>query len=355
MHKTELKYLADPTLEWLKQSFDACEGKGSAAWYSRLRRPLNGWSEAYPETTGYIIETLLDYHEICQECWMKNYALAAADWLVSIQKPDGSFPAGLGTKGSPSVFNSGMILFGLERSFVFTGDQKYFDAAKKTADWLCGNLDLEGKWTIGAYVEGYVPSYYTRVIWAVLLLNRHNRNQDTERKMNLAYNFYCDKFADKNADWDWSFAPGKPAFTHTIAYTMRGFLESATLLKDSRGLLIAKDIAEQFINELQKNGDVAGSYDEDFKGDYSFVCVTGNAQLSINFYRLFQLTGEEKYKMFSKRLFETVREAPSRIPISGLRGGIPGSFPIIGKYMPLQRVNWGAKFWLDAARLVSES
>lgn len=352
MHSAQLKILTGPTLLWLKQSFEACNGNGSAAWNSRIRRPFSGWSDAYPETTGYIIETLLDYFEIYSEDWMHHYALSAADWLIGIQRSDGSFPGGLGTEGPPSIFNSGMILFGLERAYVFSKQEKYFDHAKKTAEWLCNMLDDEGKWSGAAYVKGYIPSYYTRVIWAVLKFNQHKQDEVMTQKMKLAYRYYCQKFLSENSAKDWSFEPGKPAFTHTIAYTMRGFIESATLLNDRTGIEIAEKIAEQLNTELKKMGAVAGSYDENWNGDYSFTCVTGNAQLSVNFFRLFELTNSEMYRNTSKALFETVKNAASSFPMKGIRGGIPGSFPFWGKYMPLQYINWAAKFWLDAARLM---
>ena len=42
----------------------------------------SGTSEAYPEVTGYIIPTLLDYG-------MRNFALELGHWLLSVQKRDG--------------------------------------------------------------------------------------------------------------------------------------------------------------------------------------------------------------------------------------------------------------------------
>lgn len=355
MHKSELKILTYPTLTWLKQSFDACGGSGSAAWNSRIRKPFSGWSEAYPETTGYIIETLLDYYHIYGENWMRDYAIAAADWLISIQKADGSFPGGLGTKGLSSVFNSGMILFGLESAFAFSKHQKYLICAQKTIEWLCKGLNHEGKWINAAYVEGYVPSYYTRVIWAVLKCNVHDKNLQTEEQMRYALQFYREKFKDDFAAKDWAFAPGKSAFTHTIAYTMRGFLECAVLLEDKESLEVAEKIASRISEDLRTKGRIAGAYSENWIGDYSFNCVTGNAQLSINFSRLYQITNNIKYRLSAEQLFESVKNAPSKVALPGIKGGIPGSIPFWGKYMPLQYINWGAKFWLDAARFLYRS
>lgn len=355
MHSNQLMIVAEPTLLWIKKSFEVCGGKGSAAWYSNIRRPFCGWSEAYPETTGYIIETLLDYYEIYRVDWMRFYAICAADWLTNIQSAEGSFPGGLGTAGRPSIFNSGMILLGLERMYAFSGQERYFTSAKKTVNWLCNMLDEEGKWSGAAYVSGYTPSYYTRVIWAVLKFNQHDRDETVAEKMELAYHYFCQKFSAENSSKDWSFEPGKPAFTHTIAYTMRGFLESAVLINDSKGIEIAEEIGAHLLLELDTKGTLAGAYDENWKGDYSFICVTGNAQLSINFYRLYQLTRQEKYKNASHALFSSVKNAVSTDSLTSIRGGIPGSIPFWGKYMPLQYINWAAKFWLDAAKLILEN
>ena len=65
--------------------------KGSAAFYSRIRKPFRGCERAYPETTGYIIETLLDYHKINNEDWLLVYALSCADWLVDMQLENGDY------------------------------------------------------------------------------------------------------------------------------------------------------------------------------------------------------------------------------------------------------------------------
>ena len=47
------------------------------------------WTTSYPETTGYIIETLIKYSHLKKENEIRNCCLRAADWLLSIQKPSG--------------------------------------------------------------------------------------------------------------------------------------------------------------------------------------------------------------------------------------------------------------------------
>src|SRR5216684_6453480 len=65
---------------------------GVAAYYSLL----TGYSESYPEVTGYIIPTLYDFARAAND---PSGAVSAAEratrWLVSVQLPTGAFPGGL--------------------------------------------------------------------------------------------------------------------------------------------------------------------------------------------------------------------------------------------------------------------
>src|SRR3979490_737652 len=89
---------------------------GIAAYYSLLK----GYSDSYPEVTGYIIPTLFDYsHSEYSHSTKDETATVAADraihWLLSLQMPAGAFPGGLHGSSSdvqPSVFNTGQILHG---------------------------------------------------------------------------------------------------------------------------------------------------------------------------------------------------------------------------------------------------
>lgn len=353
-YKNMLFERSSPTLSWLKHSFDACDKRGSAAYYSQLRCPIRGWSAAYPETTGYIIETLLDYYNIFHKEWMLDYALAGVDWLCEIQKGNGAMPGGIGEYGESSIFNTGMILFGWCRAYEHTNNPKYLACAKKAVDWLIDSLESDGSWKLGAYITGHIPSYYTRVIWAILEVNKHLKSTDIQSLMQKALEYYKIKRNPNGSVTDWAFDKEKPAFTHTIAYTMRGFLESSILLNDTESLLIAKNMAFNLIEDYQKHGKLAGAYDLDWKGDFSFVCITGNAQLALNLARLYQISQTEIYKTYAILFFESIANAPSTLPFRGVKGSIAGSSPYWGKYQPLQKVNWAAKFWLDALLITSK-
>lgn len=341
------------TLNWLKQSIEATGLKGSAAYYSRIRKPLRGWERAYPETTGYIIETLLDYYKIQKEDWLREYALSCADWLCDIQLENGAFAGLLGDDQKPSTFNTGQIIFGLVRAYEETKGLKYWKAFERAVAWLVENMEPDGTWKKGAYVSGFVPSYNTRVVWAMLFANRHLKQKLVQERAEMAFDFYSKKILPNGAVKDWSFAPGVPAFTHTIAYTLRGFWECEALLGVNNSSSMANSF-EVLAQIWHTNKRFAGSYDQNWNGNDSFICVTGNAQISILFSRLFQITQEEQWQILAKEILTKIVDYQRNSVFRNLNGAIPGSVPFWGEYMRFKYPNWAAKFFLDACRFVFE-
>src|ERR1700722_14430651 len=102
-------------LRWLLEA-QRSDG-GVAAYYSLL----TGYSNSYPEVTGYIIPTLYDVAQAMGDHQAAAAAERATRWLTALQLPTGAFPAGLhgglpGEDAQPSVFNTGQILQGLVRA-----------------------------------------------------------------------------------------------------------------------------------------------------------------------------------------------------------------------------------------------
>jgi hypothetical protein len=65
---------------------------------------------------------------------------------------------------------------------------------------------------------------------------------------------------------------------------------------------------------------------------------------------LYELTGNETYRSVAEQLLEDVKHTQD---VEGAgdrpqRGAIAGSFPIYGRYAPLQYPNWATKFFVDA-------
>ncbi|MGK0366378.1 MAG: hypothetical protein ACI85O_003451 [Saprospiraceae bacterium] len=337
-------------LKWIQKSIDCNNGNGSSAFFSRYRHPLRGWSPAYPETTGYLIPTLFDYAEYLKEDKWRDYAVKCADWLLRVQRPSGGFPSNYEDNPKLSVFNTAQILLGLLRTYEETGQAVYADACTRAYNWLLSGLE-DGIWNDHNYISGYTPAYYTRVTWPMLLVCK-KLNLAGEERLNEVNELFIEKINPNYSIKDWSFFADKPAFTHTIAYTIRGFLEFSELSNNTQLLKKAKVCISNLISTKSKVGKTAGTYDENWKGDFSFTCVTGLFQLAIICFRLNEITGEAKWK---KKGVDFMKEGNKAIPnIDPLtdKYAIPGSLPLTGNYMRFKYPNWAAKFYLDAVLIL---
>ena len=68
--------------------------------------------------------------------------------------------------------------------------------------------------------------------------------------------------------------------------------------------------------------------------------------------RLFQETGDARYLNSGLKAVEQAARRQERgRACKPVHGAIPGSFPIYGRYAPLQYPNWAAKFLADSLML----
>jgi hypothetical protein len=341
----------DMTLKWIEKTFD--EHGGSSAHYSRFL----GWSKPYPETTGYLITTLLNAYEFKKEVKYKKLAIKAGYWLLSIQNDDGSFPGGLYSKhkkNSPSVFNTGQIIDGLVELSKFEQNDYWLNAAEKSAIWLGEGVKEDGTWVVGNYQKSFNPSYYSQVAWPMLRVWKRTNNNLIKEKAVKALSHICKKTSKNGEIIDWGFKPNEPAFTHTIAYTLRGIIESAIILDkwDDFGFYTEKAINKFYRLSELKNGRLPGSFKKGWIGDNSYSCLTGNAQIAICLMRFEHLFPDLRLINASSKLVDYVcLQQRSR---GKSVGAVGGSSPIWGKYMFLRYPNWAAKYHADALMLLTK-
>lgn len=333
------------TLGFLQKSITVNNGAGSSAYF----HPLSAWAAPYPETTGYIIETLWDYHQKFPDMELNKMARSCSEWLRTIQLENGAFPGGLyeDIVKQPIVFDTGQILFGITRSFLETGEKEYIHTARNAYNWLIQLWNLNGNWERYSYQDGYEPSYNARVLWSILWTSRALSFEPWEERHKV-FAAYAKRVRKNGWVDQWSFRPGEAVFTHTIAYTWRGLLESALLLDATEKVIWSLNHIRQMINQAKERGRWAGRYFPGWRGDFSFLCVVGQAQLALLFWRCFEVSNDQFYALEARSCFQAIYTLPKK---SYIRGGVPGSWPIWGPYQRFRYPNWAAKFYLDAAAI----
>jgi hypothetical protein len=348
----------DEAVAWLGRAQDhsRTQDGGVARHYSLL----DGWGDSYPETTGYIVPTLLNVARIrsgpiAEEA--QERARRMLDWLVSIQLPEGGFPGGtIGQKPVlPVTFNTGQILLGLVSGVRAFGDE-YREPMNRAADWLVATQDSDGCWRKHPtpFAAPGEKSYETHVAWGLLEAAR------TEPQAPYA------KAALANLTWALGHQRANGWFrkccledesaplTHTLGYALRGIVEAHRFCRDDELLRAACRTADGLLSALREDGALPGRVDVNWRGAVPWICLTGNVQVAHCWLMLYRETGEERYRDAGFAANRFVRRTVSVDGPLQTRGAVKGSMPIDGGYGAYQYLNWACKFFIDSHALELE-
>lgn len=334
----------DATVDWLYESQDATDSDGSAAAYNLVL----GWQDEFPETTGYLVETLYDYAAVAGDGEAATRADRMAEWLLPLQNADGSFPgySTLEDDAGPTVFDTGMVTFGMVRQYRETGEERFLDAARRACEWLVDVQHPDGYWAAHSY-NGVRHAYAARVSWAMLetaaeagvpeFRTAARRQLKWVRSRQRANGWFAEAAFDR----------GEVPFLHTIAYTVRGLLESDAFFEGDDCFRAAKRTADRLRDLQRGSGPLVGAFDASWNGA-DYYCLTGNAQMALVWLRLYERTGDDAYLEAATDAVEFVKTTQTLNGPPTVRGGVKGSFPVWGRYMYLRYPNWAAKFFADA-------
>lgn len=355
----------EEAVKWLFRAQDVTRVGGVSADYSFSW----GWAWPLPEATGYIIPTLFNYAKCfdtptARECVPR--AIMMANWLIEIQEPNGAYFFSLHPCSSGSVvdrissgvrkqgaFDTAQILGGLATAYEKTGNQCYLEAAIRGANWLVENLSPIGTWS--ASLHNCPHTFDAFAAW---------------RLINVSELSGIPRFkaaAIKSLDWaishqrenGWfngcSHFPNTNPLTHGIAYAAQGFLEAGILLNEDRYIRAALRTAESLLQVYSIKNFLPARLDGNWRSQDKFSCLTGNAQVSIVWSKLYRLTGDGRFFKAALEMNQDLKSLQNlKSSNGGIRGGIKGSHPIWGRYASFRYPSWAAKFFVDALLIEEE-
>jgi malonyl-CoA O-methyltransferase len=260
----------------------------------------------YAEVTGYFIPTLYEWGEV-------ELARTCTRWLLSIQLPDGAFPA---PDGVPYTFDTGQIMRGLCAAIT---DVPGAEAAlRRACDWMLTQVDASGRlktpstelWSDIA--SDLIHTYaLPPLVSAAKLLGV--KEYDEAAQFVLAYYKRQEGLVPFNR------------LSHFHAYAMEALTELGEMELARRGM--AEVAACQ-----RRDGSVPAYPDVDW------VCSTGIAQYAIVWYAL----GETERANRAIAYLETIQNKS---------GGFFGSYGKGAKYIAGAEISWAVKYFLDAWHL----
>jgi malonyl-CoA O-methyltransferase len=287
-------------MDWFKQNM--VEDKGIII---HTKQP-----EPYPEVTGYFIPTLYNWGE-------QELARTCTKWLLSIQLPDGSFPA---PDGVPYTFDTGQIMRGLCAAVEDMSDIEV--PLRKACDWVLTQINEEGRLT--------TPS---TELWSDIandLIHTYVLPPLVQAGKILGVPEYLEK-----ADFVLAYYKKQEALvpfnrlSHFHAYAMEALCEMGELELASQGMMD--------VERCQRPDGSIPAYP-----DVEWVCSTGMAQYAIVWYIL----GKKEQADRAIRYLEKIQNKS---------GGFYGSYGKGAKYIADAEISWGVKYFLDAYRLKLQS
>jgi len=341
--------VAGAGIKWLIRSQDESTFKdgGSARDYSLIK----GWASSYPETSGYIVPTLIEYADRTNDKVLLDRARRMLDWLVAIQFPEGGFQGGKidATPRVPVTFNTGQILLGLAAGVRRFGDI-YREPMNRAAAWLRDSLDADGCWRKHAtpFAAPGEKAYETHVSWGLFEAARLESGKGFGEAGLKQVRWALTKQKENGWFTNNCLSTPETPLTHTIGYVLRGVIEAFRFSGETEFLLAAQKTANALLNVVEADGRIPGQLDKNWKGAATWVCLTGSVQLASCWLILYSLTGNETYLAAARRANSFVRRT---VYVSGnpnFVGGVRGSFPVDGDYGRFEYLNWAAKFCIDA-------
>ena len=319
---------------------------------------LDGWSSSYPETTGYIVPTLVACAKATEDKDLLTRARRMLDWLVAIQLPEGGFQGGLidSTPVVPVTFNTGQILIGLACGAEQFG-AAYSPTMRRAADWLVATQDRDGCWRSQPtpFANPGEKAYETHVAWGLLEADRVAPG-----------NGYADAAL---ANVRWALQSQKPngwfekcclvdsscPLTHTLGYVLRGLLEAYLYSKVPYLLEACRRTADGLLGAIRMaDGYLPGRLRSDWQAAVPWSCLTGTVQIAYCWLKLYTLDGNLRYRKAAYAANRFVRRSVRMVGPEDLRGGVKGSFPVYGAYGRFEYLNWACKFFIDANLLEKE-
>jgi malonyl-CoA O-methyltransferase len=260
----------------------------------------------YAEVTGYFVPTLYEWgeHPLARSCLR---------WLVSVQLPEGAFPA---PDGVPYSFDTAQVMRGLNAGLAH--GEPLEQPLRRAADWMLGQIHEDGRLgTPSTELWGEIANDLIHIYAAYPLIRAgellgEGRYVDAGRKVQSYYRAQPQLVPFNR-------------LSHFHAYAMEALWELGELELARRGM------AE--VERLQRRDGAIPAYP-----DVDWICSTGIAQYAVVWYRLGNRERADRALQYLERI-----QNPS--------GGFNGSYGKGAKYIAGAEISWAVKYFLDACAL----
>lgn len=312
----------------------------------------SGFLPSYPETTGYIICTMLELARHFGNEDLRTRAIEMGEWEAHIQMESGAVMGGMfNTNPTPAVFNTGMVLLGWADLYRESGSSVFKTAGQRAGEWLLAMQEPGGQWIRGnsEFANAATTVYNVKAAWGLAEMGDAIGDNRFVRAAERNAEFAISRQSSNGWFSDCCLEDAQNPLLHTIAYTMQGLVGIGKLTGRREFLDAAALTADSLASLMDEHGFIPGKINSSFEGAVNWCCLTGTAQTSIVWSELDNLRQNSKYReaaSLANRYLMARHDIGSSDP--SIRGGLAGSWPVWGDYGRYKILNWATKFFIDA-------
>lgn len=338
---------------WLANAAAQWNG-GYSARYNLLNRNYQG---PYPETTGYLIPTLLDVVGAGENGKMYERATSAAAWLRRRQRDDGAIRCNIDTGGEHEtetdkiiLFDCGAILQGFS-ALAEKQDTDCREAATRLADFMCSCQCPDGTWDRYLYFADF-GTHNALVAYSLIDAARTLGNPAFGKAGRMCLSTLRSRILPSGFIQGCEFGRDPTTmFLHAYAYTLEGYVKAAIVDDDDELLQTAVLALDRMCEAMDQTDLLPAAYlDDSLSPASDYTVTTGLAQLADQLFKVGRVAKREDFFPPARKIMRLLRQL--MIVDAGdaaAVGGIPASYPIDGGYGPYTINNWTMKYFVDAS------
>jgi hypothetical protein len=273
------------------------------------------------------------------------------DWEIAIQLNSGAVMGGrYNTNPAPALFNTGQVLLGWAALLYATGESRFRDAGLRAAEWMVSMQEPNGNWIRGnsEFANPKATVYNVKAAWGLAEMGAATDRNDLVEAAVQNGLYAISKQRPNGWIAECCLTDADHPLTHTLAYTLQGLIGIGMLTGRNDLISAATLTADALLSLMKDDGFIPGRIDSSFEGVANWCCLTGTAQTAIVWWQLYRLTAKSEYcagALKANRYLKAHHDVSNLDP--AIRGGVPGSWPTSGGYMPFRILNWATKFFVD--------
>jgi len=322
---------------WLIRAQDAVAGKGVAGSYHLQ----TGWSTISPEATSSVIPTLLQLaarfskHSFSERAVQLGLNLAGNDTEDSNQAIPYDAPNNL--RVAVLAIPTWVDLY------RHTRDNRFKTAARGAGQLL---IPFPHK---NQSVAEPLPGFAAQTARALACLEHTWAGAHYRQAAGHFGNAAVGSFSSDGYPFENSSRRGADPALARVAGALTAVLEAGIFAGNQSWIGAAELGARRLYEVYRAKGTLAGRYGPQWRGDFSFHCMSGCAQTASLWLRLYQLGYPHDYFEAAARVNGFVASTvDSSHPDPGINGGIRAGYPLWVDYYPMTYRTMAAKFALDA-------